>query len=106
MTLTVLIILNVLAGLLPLTGFGRTFLRARRAQKDAATAASASSDVPMIAISGPGGVTRVSTTSLGTAAKNASEQPFLAWKDVRWDLLFVVAGIMAGVTANIWSLFV
>lgn len=101
-----IVILYVLSALLPLAGLLLLGVATRRALVTARDAEPNAAAGPRIA-SGSGETMRmVPVGNVASAADLAASSPAETWRQVRRDFLLIGGGVVCGVIASVWSLFI
>lgn len=96
---TIVVILIILGGALPLLGLGRVARRAKRnlPGADRVSAVDQMEEGNQTGLYPMGPFVR--------AAQMTDTAPILEWSRVRWDLAFVGGGVLCGATGSVWAVF-
>lgn len=101
-----IVILYLLSALLPLAGLTLLGVTARRALVTAREAEPRIASGPMIAMGSGDSMQMVPVGNVASAAERAASRPVETWRQVRRDFLLIGGGVVCGVIAGVWSLFI
>jgi hypothetical protein len=101
-----IVILYLLSALLPLAGLTLLAVTARRALATARDAEPRNASGPKIAIRSADSMQIVPVGNIASAAEQAATLPTETWRQVRRDFLLIGGGVVCGVIAGVWSLFI
>lgn len=101
-----IVTLYVLSALLPLAGLTLLGVTARRALVISRDAEPGIAAGPKIAIGSGDSMQMVPVGNVASAAERAASRPVETWRQVRRDFLLIGGGVVCGVIAGVWSLFI